>query len=215
MKLLSHRGMWNISSERNTLLALERSLENHFGFESDLRDYKGDLVISHDIANEDSCSAESVFQLLQQYEDRFCFAINIKSDGIGAMLARKLKTYHLNNYFCFDMSVPQMIEYAAQKIRFFTRKSEYEPGIPVLYQQAAGVWVDAFEDSSWITEGRLREYLDDGKEVCIVSPDLHGKNPLEFWSRLKNMDLDTRKIYLCTDMPKKAENFFEERLQNE
>ena len=53
-----------------------------------------------------------------------------------------------------------MIEYAKDGTRFFTRKSEYEPGIPVLFDQAAGVWVDAFEDESWITKELLEEYLE-------------------------------------------------------
>ena len=210
MRILSHRGLWHEQSERNTLSALKKSLEHGFGFESDLRDYKGRLVVSHDPANADSCPAALIFRLLHEYQDQYCFAINIKADGLGRMLIQELNRHKLNNYFCFDMSVPQMIEYVRDGIRFYTRKSEYEPGQPVLYNQAAGVWVDAFEDTGWITPELLRGYLKDGKEVCLVSPDLHAREPVEFWSFLKNNGLDCENIFLCTDMPEQAKEFFEE-----
>ena len=113
MKILSHRGLWNTPEERNTYTALKRSLDHGFGFESDIRDCNGQLVISHDPAREENLeTAETVFKLLQKYENQYCFAINIKSDGIGKIIAESLKESHLYNYFCFDMSVPQMIEYA-------------------------------------------------------------------------------------------------------
>lgn len=209
MKILSHRGLWTTPEERNTVTALERSLDHGFGFESDIRDYSGRLVISHDPAGQAAETAEMVFELLQKYKDRYCFAINIKSDGVGKMLAEGLEKHHLDNYFCFDMSVPQMIEYANSGIRFFTRKSEYEPGIPVLFDQAAGVWIDAFEDESWITKELLEEYLSQGKEVCLVSPELHGREHLAFWQSLKDNGIAGEQVMLCTDLPREAEEFFE------
>lgn len=41
MIILSHRGLWNKSSEQNTLEAFNLSFENGFGVETDLRDYGG------------------------------------------------------------------------------------------------------------------------------------------------------------------------------
>lgn len=210
MKILSHRGLWTAPKERNTRAALEQSLEQGFGFESDIRDYGGHLVISHDPAvKEDLGTAETVFQLLEKHRDRYCFAINIKADGIGKLLAERLKSHQLNNYFCFDMSVPQMIEYAKEGIRFFTRKSEYEPGSPVLLEQAAGVWIDAFEDESWITKELLEDYLSQGKEVCLVSPELHARKPFTFWKWLKDSKITSDHLFLCTDLPREAKIFFE------
>ena len=209
MKILSHRGLWMKPEERNTHNALEKSLVYGFGFESDIRDYDGKLVISHNPAvSETLIFAETVFQLLQNYEDSYCFAINIKSDGIGEMIAESLKKHHLNNYFCFDMSVPQMIEYANAGICFFTRKSEYESGIPVLFDQAAGIWVDAFRDEDWITKKLLDTYLSQGKSVCLVSPELHGRKHLMFWQRLKDYKICTDDLILCTDLPLEAKDFF-------
>ena len=81
MVILSHRGLWKKQSEKNTFLSIQRSLEEGFGFESDIRDYLGRLVISHNIAEDDSPDAQEVFSLMQKYQDQYCFAINIKADG--------------------------------------------------------------------------------------------------------------------------------------
>ena len=215
MKILSHRGLWRTPEEKNTLGAVRASLENGFGFESDIRDYMGKLVISHNIADAASPDAEEVFRLLREYQDRYCFAINIKADGLKDMLSEALARWGLTNYFCFDMSVPQMIEYREKGIRFFTRQSEYESCPPVLLEAAAGVWLDAFEDASWLTEELLGQYLSMGKEVCLVSPDLHDRPHGEFWKWLRGLDIPTAGLMLCTDRPDEAEIFFREKISGE
>ena len=49
MKILAHRGCWNTEIKSNSPQAIRSALERGFGFESDLRDYSGKLVISHDM----------------------------------------------------------------------------------------------------------------------------------------------------------------------
>ena len=41
MKILSHRGWWQNENEKNTILAFQRSFQNSFGTEMDIRDYGG------------------------------------------------------------------------------------------------------------------------------------------------------------------------------
>ena len=60
MRILSHRGYWNDKIEKNSLLALKTALEKGYGFESDVRDYMGNLVISHNIADNTSPDAEQM-----------------------------------------------------------------------------------------------------------------------------------------------------------
>ena len=206
MVILCHRGFWGRSVPANSLQALKASLESGFGFESDLRDYQGRLVIAHNIAEEISPAAEQVFAYLQEYSDRYCFAVNIKADGLKDQLAGLLKKYHIKNYFAFDMSVPQMIEYRDMGITYFTRQSEHECA-PVLYADAAGVWIDAFEDDAWVTERLIEEHVKNGKKVCLVSPDLHGRDPAEFWARLKKAG-SSEQVMLCTDRPIEADQYF-------
>lgn len=207
MEILAHRGYWNELVNNNSFEALTKALVNGFGFESDIRDYCGELVISHNIADSESISINSVFEKLSAYNDKFCFAINIKSDGLKDLLYEKLKQYKIENYFTFDMSVPQMIEYREKGLKYFTRQSEYEIE-PSLYDDAIGVWVDAFIEDSWITEKLLNDHLSKGKKVCIVSPDLHKRQYISFWNRLKTYKIDFDNVILCTDFPLQAREFF-------
>ena len=205
MKILSHRGLWNSPEEKNSLAALTRAVENGFGFESDVRDYCGRLVISHDIADENSPALEDVLKLLSATGDKFCFAINIKADGLAHALKSSLEKYSLANFFVFDMSVPQMLWYRNAGLKFFTRQSEYEK-FPVLYDDAAGVWLDVFTRDDWFDVSLIENRLSHGKKVCVVSPELHGREPHELWARLK--PIADPNLYLCTDLPLDAEKFF-------
>lgn len=210
MKILAHRGYWNETIEKNSPEALRTALVKGFGFESDVRDYAERMVISHNIATSTSQDAEEVFQWLHEFNDEYCFAINIKADGLKDILHSFFNKYSISNYFLFDMSVPQMVEFREMGLRFFTRQSEIEPE-PCMYEDAAGVWIDGFWSIDWITEELLNNHIKSGKEVCLVSPDLHGnENYKEFWKSLKIYNLDFSNVILCTDHPEEARFFFNE-----
>lgn len=206
MKILAHRGFWNEQYTKNSLEAIRYALDCRYGFESDIRDYDCKLVISHDIATTANVDAEKVFLELAKHGDKYCFAINIKSDGLKDTLFEQLSAYKIKNYFAFDMSVPQMVEYIEKGITVFTRQSEYEKE-PVLYSEAKGVWVDGFNCNDWITEELLRDHIEKGKEVCVVSPELHGRKYHDFWEKLLGMKIDFSKVLLCTDKPDEAKDF--------
>lgn len=212
MRILSHRGYWKKEEEKNSVDAIKKAFDQGLGIESDIRDMNETLVISHNPADSTCPLAEEVFELMKKNQDKYCFAINIKADGLKDMLSELLTKYQLDNYFTFDMSVPQMLEYREKGIRYYTRQSEYEKE-PVLYEDAAGVWVDAFEDDEWITEELLQRHLKNGKIVCIVSPDLHKKENLKFWERLSSYKLDWKQMMLCTDNPDEAKVFFKQFIE--
>ncbi|UVV76362.1 hypothetical protein NXW84_21120 [Bacteroides fragilis] len=50
MEIIAHRGFWNKESEKNTLTAIKRAIDNGYGFETDYRDNNGTIVISHQYA---------------------------------------------------------------------------------------------------------------------------------------------------------------------
>ena len=69
--------------------------------------------------------------------------------------------------------------------------------------------MDAFFDESWITPEAIAAHLQAGKQVCLVSPELHKRPHLDFWVRLKAHPIyrDDRLI-LCSDLPEDAVAFF-------
>lgn len=214
MNILAHRGYWKNDKEKNTSEAIFAALKNGFGFETDVRDYREKLVISHNVANKSSLDAASVFEWLHQFDDKYTFAINIKADGLKDLIKEYLDKYSIANYFLFDMSLPQMVEFREAGLRFFTRQSDVEPS-PYLYEDAAGVWIDGFRSVDWISEKLLQEHIVAGKEICLVSPDLHGSPEYRnFWKRLKGYNLDFNKTMLCTDYPEEARRFFNELTQS-
>lgn len=208
MKILAHRGCWDNKIKKNSITALRTALEKGFGFESDVRDYMQRLVISHNIADSDSYDAEIVFKMLRERNDQFCFAINIKADGLKDLLYKYLGTYQISNYFLFDMSIPQMIEFHDMGLKFYTRQSEIEP-VPNMYEEAIGIWMDCFGNNDWITKEILLNHIENGKEVCIVSPELHAKKDFKkLWRKLKSYNISTDKMIICTDYPDEAKEYF-------
>ena len=207
MEILAHRGYWNNNLKSNSFESLIKALKEGFGFESDIRDYNGELVISHNIADSSSFKISDIFKELAKYKNNYCFAINIKSDGLKDLLFDELNKYGIENYFTFDMSIPQMIEYREKKLKYFTRQSEYEKD-PVLYKDSCGVWIDAFLEESWVTEKLLNNHIKNGKRVCLVSPDLHNREYLSFWRKLKSYEINFNKVMLCTDFPSEANRYF-------
>ena len=96
-------------------------------------------------------------------------------------------------------------------LTYFTRQSEVEPD-PVMYETAAGIWIDGFWENDWIREGLLQGHISKGKSVWLVSSELHGKEPMPFWNRLRAFEIPWDRVFLCTDIPDAAAEFFERQL---
>ncbi len=210
MEVLSHRGYWSRVTEKNTSEALNKSFKLNFGTETDIRDYKGTLVISHDIADTACISVEELFKIYNQREHSLPLALNIKSDGLQDQLKALLVKYNITNYFVFDMSVPDGLGYLKYNIKSFTRQSEYEKE-PSFYEEAEGVWLDEFH-SHWIDIEVIRQHLKNNKLICIVSPDLHQRTYEKEWQHYKDIEkeLGINHLMICTDHPEEARKFFNE-----
>ena len=208
MLILSHRGCWKRDEEKNTLIAFRRSFSFGFGTEVDVRDYLGRLVVSHDIPDSESMDFKGFLEVYCEFDKGLSLAINIKSDGLQKMLLDLLKEYQIENYFVFDMSVPDALEYLKFGMKVFTRESEFETE-PSIYEQVDGVWMDEFR-TPWITPQRIKHHLAHGKKICIVSPELHQMNHLARWKDYKKVskDLDKGELVLCTDFPEEARRYF-------
>jgi hypothetical protein len=208
MKIISHRGYWQTASEKNTKVAFERSFSLGYGTETDLRDHNSRVVISHDMAHQASMPAEVFFEIYKSFGKPLPLALNVKADGLQNEVERLLKEYEIDNYFLFDMAVPDGVLYIRMKLNAYTRQSEFEP-TPAYYDSAAGVWLDEFEDH-WISKNTITQHRANGKAVCIVSPELHGRDQCIAWEHYRDLEKDIGGDYLmlCTDMPEKAHAFF-------
>jgi glycerophosphoryl diester phosphodiesterase len=210
MIVLSHRGYWTNTGEKNTRAAFERSFAMGFGTETDIRDQDCQLVISHDMPGVGAMSAEQFFDIYKSAKQELPLALNIKADGLQLELARLLALYEINNYFVFDMAVPDGLLYARQGLHTYTRHSEYEPQ-PAYYELAQGVWLDEFNDH-WLTDTVIEAHLAADKSICIVSPELHKRNHAQEWLQYQHLEAKIGKdrLMLCTDFPEQAREFFNE-----
>ena len=205
---ISHRGFWLAPDEQNTEIAFRRSLQAGFGIETDLQFRDGEIVIAHDVAQPAHMTLEAFFDLYNRCETRPALALNIKADGLQDHLARLLDQFEIDNYFVFDMSVPELLRYRARKTRYFTRISEYETEA-VGIEEADGVWLDQFHDD-WVGPATIERWSKGGKRLCMVSPELHRRDPAQAWAAYRDIPdaVAQTPILLCTDLPSRARDFF-------
>jgi len=203
MNILSHRGFWQAESEKNARQAFQSTLSAGFGTETDVRDEMGKLVVSHDPS---IGAAMTWAELVNMFDGSgLPLAVNIKADGLAGHLAQAFEGRHID-WFAFDMSGPETVKYMRAGLPYYTRHSDLEPE-PILYEKAMGVWLDAF-DKTWFDETHIIEHLSQGKAVCVVSPELHGRESADLWLMLRRMG-PHQNLSLCTDRPREAREFFQ------
>lgn len=208
MQILAHRGLWREQKERNTWKAFRDAVSCGFGIETDVRDYKEELVVSHDIATPDCPKLEGFLEEYANSGKKTWLALNVKADGIQFQLEQMLKQYEIQNYFLFDMSIPEMVVTKREKLNFFTRHSDIESEC-VLYDYAVGVWLDSFFAENWITTDIIKKHLEAGKLVAVVSPEIHGFDCMPLWGFMKEAGLfKNTAMMLCTDKSQYAKEYF-------
>lgn len=208
MEVIAHRGFWVEESEKNTKIAFQRAVENGFGIETDFRDLRGELVISHDMPTGGEMTAEDFFGLYTGMKGQGSIAVNVKADGLQSLLLEKIKQFNIDKYFVFDMSVPDTLGYIKLGMKVYTRESEYEIA-PPFFEEVAGVWLDQFI-SDWVNPETLVKYRSAGKSLAVVSPELHKREIGNFWEVLKECEsvYPNVSFSICTDKPMQAMEFF-------
>lgn len=207
MRILAHRGHWSEGATPNGLAAFERAFERGWGVELDVRDLDGTLVVSHDPPRRGVPTLTEVLEARGAAGAAGVLAVNVKADGLQALVAAELADAAPDTWFAFDMSVPDALGYARRALPLFTRHSDLEPE-PALYDDAVGVWLDDL-GGGWLAGEHAARHLAAGKSVAIVSPELHGRPHREAWRRWADWDFwaDPR-VLLCTDHPREAEEVF-------
>ena len=210
MEFLAHRGLWDEKSERNSFEALCQGLDQGYGLETDIRDLNGQLVISHDMPLIDT--SIPLKQLLRYYSDggyNSTLALNIKSDGLQGPLKEQLAAHDIDNYFVFDMSVPDTLIYVNFNLSTYIRHSELESH-PELTTRTDGIWLDELT-LEWINAQTIIDLAKLTQKLCIVSSELHGRDYARQWSCIQEaceLGCPSSKLQLCTDVPAEAKWFF-------
>jgi hypothetical protein len=207
MQIISHRGFWLNATEKNSLDAFQRSFEFGFGTETDVRDFNGELVVAHDIPSSDCIYFQEFCEIFSAIDKNLPLAINIKSDGLANLLKYMLEQYSIENYFLFDMSIPDLRHSILAGLNCYTRMSDVEKN-PTFYDDCNGVWLDGFY-SDWYEPQVFWQLLNDKKKICLVSSELHSRSNKSLWEMLRSSKLcDEKDIMLCTDEPQVAKEFF-------
>jgi hypothetical protein len=205
VEILAHRGWWDRPEARNTLPALRRAFDAGLGVETDVRDCAGEILISHDPPAAAACVRfRDMLAAYAQAGRPGALALNVKADGLQPIVKGLLREFDIQSYFMFDMSIPDTLQWLNAGVRVFVRQSEYEP-TPALYDQAAGVWIDGFK-GDWYSRDVIGGHLTAGKQVAVVSPEIHGRDPAAVWTVMKSVNREG--LWLCTDRVAEARRFF-------
>lgn len=193
-RVFCHRGLWDSSTPANSIAALEDALEAGFSLETDLRDYCGEVVVSHDpVKNSEDLITLSQLRVLAEAKDGY-LALNIKSDGLLALIREQ----GVNEFF-FDMSSPEAIRYGNAGFDVALRLSEFEPDIVPKGIPSKWLWLDGFQDDWFLKDPP--PIFDDFDRIVVVSPELHGRDKSSVWAYVAENWQRSSKWCICTDFP--------------
>lgn len=198
-RILAHRGLWAVESEKNSQAAIASALSEGFGVEVDVRDRNGELVISHDPSDEHSpfLFNELVAGLYDSPES--WLALNIKSDG----LAKLFPTIE-NPHFFFDMSFPERRSYQRIDKPIAERLSEFETFTQQSLdsESTTAFWIDSFLGDWFLNRSKLDEILQLPGLKVFVSPELHGRPYETSWLTIQELFRVRSDVGICTDFPR-------------
>lgn len=212
LRILAHRGLWTSRPERNSLPACAKAFCHGFDVELDVRDHNGSLVVCHDLPESGALPFDEVLHAWTNAGGTRTIAINVKADGLQALLGDTLRRHRVETYFVFDMSVPDLVGYRRAGLRYFTRQSDLEP-VPHCLDEAAGVWFDGFTrdwDDLDATLGCATRGLDVARGVPGTPRTRTRRLLVAVRTALGTWPPQARsRVWLCTDHPHACRAYFD------
>lgn len=165
MKIFHHR--INTSSQLLEIPSVD-------GVEIDIRSSGNDIILEHDPFKEGQLFAEWLMHWQGQ-----SLILNIKEEGIEERTLGVLSAYPNLEYFFLDQSFP----FLARTIKngnknTAVRVSDLESVDTALLMNCDWVWIDCFLGDWNFLPGVVRRLQDNGKKICLVSPELVRYNSL-------------------------------------
>ena len=191
MKLISHR--------RNTVSQL-LATDSKYGVEVDIRSEGARLIIHHD----PFVAGESLDEWINAYRHG-TLILNVKEEGLEARLISLMQSKGIDDYFFLDQSFPFLLKWSKiGEHRCAVRVSEFESieTALALAGKVDWVWVDCFTHF-YLSEQDARRLKDAGFNLCLVSPELQGRDAEIEIPQLASL-LKERKIMadaICTKRP--------------
>jgi hypothetical protein len=165
MKFIAHR--------RNTIEELIAT-PHQYGVEVDIRSEQGQLIIHHD-----PFTSGADFEDWLKHYRHGTLILNVKEEGLEARLIALMQRYRITDYFFLDQSFPFLVKWSQLgERRCAVRVSEFESIATALALSGKidWVWVDCF--NYFPLNGQDAKKLKNaGFKLCIVSPELQGRNP--------------------------------------
>jgi hypothetical protein len=195
MKIIAHR--------QNTLNQLNE-LPRKYGAEIDIRSQSGNLIIQHD----PYIPGESFDTWISSYMHDILI-LNVKEEGLETKLIEKMQSKGIHDYFLLDQSIPFLIRFSEiNNRRSAVRISEFESIETALRlsKKVNWVWVDCFTKFP-LTGKAARLLKESGIKLCIVSPELHGRDSEDEILQLSKTLIKNEIVVdaVCTKYPEKWE----------
>lgn len=180
----------------NTIEDLINTSNKH-GVEFDLHSYSHELVVHHD----PFVNATKFDDWLNHYDHSYMFA-NIKEEGIESSVIKKISNKGINNYLLFDLSFPSIIKLSSNGFtKIALRISKYESRFTAfnLKGKIDWIWLDMFDDIVPLSVDDFKELQSSGISICIVSPELHGRDKFSL-AKVKSFlqDANIKPDAVCT-----------------
>jgi len=186
----------------NTSIELQL-VDRKFGIEMDIRSFGDKIVVGHD---PDDSDGENFNDWLDGF-DHGTLVVNVKEEGIETKAISMIEHAGITNYFLLDQSFPFLVKslnlgFTKTSARF----SDYESATTIQSIMELApvapdwVWVDCFT-GDWSHLRHLESIKEFGLKICLVSPELHGREPNDeirkIQAYLSKNELDA----VCTKFP--------------
>jgi hypothetical protein len=164
--------MMIIYHRRNTISEL-LATDTRYGVEVDIRSAGDRLIIHHDPFE----NGESFDQWINEYKHG-TLILNVKEEGLESNLISLMQSKGITDYFFLDQSFPFLVKWSTEgEHHCAVRVSEFESIETAmnLAGRVSWVWVDCFTKFP-LSEDDAICLKDANFKLCLVSPELHGRN---------------------------------------
>jgi len=138
------------------------------GVEIDIRSNGRDVILEHDPFKD----GELFTEWLKHWQGQ-SLILNIKEEGIEERTLEVLNAYPNLEYFFLDQSFPFLVRTInGGNKKTAVRASDLESVDTALLMNCDWAWIDCFLGDWNFLPGVVRRLQDNGKKICLVSPEL-------------------------------------------